>query len=426
MSNADVSGSVLSIIAAFTSGLDIFKKLAERRRSRKSKSAHPRPVQQSHEELQLGNSLRRGPIDIQREYERNVAGAGWRFAQGDAIAQASLAETLLKLNTGLVGIITSFLSGDKNDVRLDYKSLTTLSDDSRVDAVNTLSHLYHRLSQSDLMLYQPKPGCARCGSLKHGDCSPSQTGSTKPSAGQRSKKQTSSKPPQARPPPKNMVKTEYVIVRRPRNKRATSSSTASSNVSAGSAPSSKSAASTAPTTPCTSPLPSPDIATSYPFPALPLSPRQDTRPSNPPPAYSRNPISQQRTETWAAAHAISELPAHSTTPSPLPPEMSLAPIAHPQAHPIVPPKPPELRSTPTQPTGIPLAARRLNKQTLSTYTFASDSTKLGEIPMRKWIEPYDFVAMEKLNEEAKETGWVPPHAVPTPRPRRGLFRFFRR
>ena len=34
------------------------------------------------------------------------------------------------------------------------------------------------------------------------------------------------------------------------------------------------------------------------------------------------------------------------------------------------------------------------------YTFASDSTKLGEIPMDKWNVPFDFAAMERANREA--------------------------
>lgn len=39
----------------------------------------------------------------------------------------------------------------------------------------------------------------------------------------------------------------------------------------------------------------------------------------------------------------------------------------------------------------------------STYSFSSDSTKLGEIPARKWTVPWDHGEMERLNAEAAAT-----------------------
>ncbi|SMR63439.1 unnamed protein product [Zymoseptoria tritici ST99CH_3D1] len=35
----------------------------------------------------------------------------------------------------------------------------------------------------------------------------------------------------------------------------------------------------------------------------------------------------------------------------------------------------------------------------------SGNTKLGEIPLHRWVEPWDFEEMERLNEEAVEKGW---------------------
>ena len=60
-----------------------------------------------------------------------------------AIAQTSLAEILLRLNTGLVSIIHAFLqhSRDKNaqqHQQIDYHSLTDLSDRSRIDTCRAL------------------------------------------------------------------------------------------------------------------------------------------------------------------------------------------------------------------------------------------------------------------------------------------------
>ena len=82
-----VGDSVLAIVGAFTNGLDVFKRLRERRRRRKStKKPHratPAQIEPSGDELQLSNSLRQNPVDIQRHYETNYAAVGEKFAQGD-------------------------------------------------------------------------------------------------------------------------------------------------------------------------------------------------------------------------------------------------------------------------------------------------------------------------------------------------------
>lgn len=44
--------------------------------------------------------------------------------------------------------------------------------------------------------------------------------------------------------------------------------------------------------------------------------------------------------------------------------------------------------------------RRLDKVTPSSYTFASDSTKLGEIPETRWAKPWDYEQAEMLNNMA--------------------------
>jgi hypothetical protein len=51
------------------------------------------------------------------------------------------------------------------------------------------------------------------------------------------------------------------------------------------------------------------------------------------------------------------------------------------------------------PVSLPVR-RRVDKLTPSSYTFASDSTKLGEIPQRNWTTPWDYEEAERLNEAA--------------------------
>ncbi|OCK78628.1 hypothetical protein K432DRAFT_331697 [Lepidopterella palustris CBS 459.81] len=429
MSNADVSNCVSLIIHAFTNGLDIFKRLRERRRRKKNKvQAQPDPS--SGDELQLSNSLRKGPLDIQTHYERNYEAVGERFAKGDAIAHASLAETLIKLNTGLVGIIASFLNSDRKEhLHLDYKSLTNLSEASRTEAVDSLNQLYQRLSHSNINLYQPKIGCPRCGSSKHANCGAvatrhtstyrhSNTEKRKQQAGKAgSTRSRSNTPTIVRMPLKSSSQSQLVVVR-PRNRRTTSSSSASSSRGSTKSPSN---ASTALTTPYASPLASPEYTTMDPFQfQVPPTPKIGNQKPSASPRRKSAPAPEQRPQTWPHAKPdTSSIPVMSKPPKPQTPHKAYPPYQEKQPFSPITPKYSSVR-----PTNIP---RRLDKATPSAYSFASDSTKLGEIPMRKWTIPFDFEAMDRLNAEAMANGWTP--GMPEPKlkpPKRRLFGFLRR
>lgn len=60
---------------------------------------------------------------------------------------------------------------------------------------------------------------------------------------------------------------------------------------------------------------------------------------------------------------------------------------------------------------IPAATTRLRqpmspkRSSPTLYSIATDSTKLGEIPVHKRTRPYDFEAMSMLNRDAIENGW---------------------
>lgn len=88
--------SVCSIVKAFTSGLDIFKKIRARKQhdathsSPKGGAQHnktsPKQRKQSSDsgdELRLSKSLRRGSADVQKAYEEHIRHGGPRFASGD-------------------------------------------------------------------------------------------------------------------------------------------------------------------------------------------------------------------------------------------------------------------------------------------------------------------------------------------------------
>jgi len=81
MSSTDAS--VCSIIAAFTSGLDVFKKFREKRQRKKVRQTKHRSSSKSDEETQLSRSLQRGSRDVQAAYIDNYRGLGPRYAVGD-------------------------------------------------------------------------------------------------------------------------------------------------------------------------------------------------------------------------------------------------------------------------------------------------------------------------------------------------------
>ncbi|KAF2738018.1 hypothetical protein EJ04DRAFT_574248 [Polyplosphaeria fusca] len=401
--HGEVSNCVFNLIHAFTNGLNIFKRLRRRRRKRKGKDHKAQVDPSSGAELQLSNSLRRGPADIQDSYEKHYSMAGGVFAKGDSIAHASLAGTLIKLNTGLVAIIAAFLERDSkpNQLSLDYKSLTHLSEASRADALESMAQLYQRLSQSQLQIHRTG-ACPRCGSMKHHNCSETvaanSTMTDRSSSDKKKHRGTRSRthgPVVARVAVKSSNSTQLAMVR-PRNTRKGSSSSSGSSTKS---------QSTAPSSPYASPMDSP-LPAYTPIDAYPPQPHH--QPPAPTTRRRAASIDGPRPTTWPHTR-----PDTTPLPAPLPPPKSL-PVVKPHYDPPLPPASPTPR-------------RRTDKVTPSTYTFASDSTKLGEIPQRNWTTPWNYEEAERLNAEALASGYGGVAPVESrPKAKKGIFRFLRR
>ncbi|KAL1632996.1 hypothetical protein SLS58_011253 [Diplodia intermedia] len=440
-----VGDSVLAIVGAFTNGLDVCKRLRERRRRRKStKKPHratPAQLEPSGDELQLSNSLRQNPVDIQRHYETNYAAVGEKFAQGDAIAHASLTEVLLKLNSGLVAIIGAFLTPGKSDHHPDYKSLTSLSDTSRAEAVDALGQLYQRLSQSQLVLDRVRHKCPSCGSHHHPDCASSTNLRQRGGCGN-AKRIPGAKPKHRRSqtelvmllysPVLKITATKqqrllWLICFDPRqlvlphgpSPKASASSFAINLYLQRLGPTDLDRCVILPISPSsrlssniTSPLLSPSLnvtlTSQLPWPSLnamptyhqlrSLSRNQQQQQQQPQPrtSTSSNRSSSPSAVNLHLLHPSAQLSRHGMLNAPPPPPITASP---------------------------------------STYSFSSDSTKLGEIPMRKWTVPWDYAAMERANVEAAAMGRGGLPAVGgmpvvdgggSTRRRGGLLRFLRR
>lgn len=114
MAHANVAGCVLSIVGSFSNGLDVFKKMREKRlRKKKPKKNDPTDG----EEMRLSRSLRQGQEDIGREYQNNVFAAGDRFAIGDGTLDRVL---LLCCHTDTAGSHRSNVSG-RDPAEAEYR-----------------------------------------------------------------------------------------------------------------------------------------------------------------------------------------------------------------------------------------------------------------------------------------------------------------
>jgi len=296
---------------------------------------------------------------------------------------------LLKFNSGLVDIISSFLRSSRKDVHLDYQSLISLSDTSRNEALNTLSRLSQRLSRSNLTLIPHPSHSTPYGKGPHDGKSLSKAASTD----QLNKKKAAKGPTSVPAKPGadkaqhirkmqlyNASAPQLVMVkpRRPHAHRAGSASSAGPPAS-----------------------PPPSYKSSPPQSPPPVSPTAFWRP--PPP-----PLQQQQAAPLAYPAAYGLPPPQYSAPAATPPPIPRKPAAYRSAK-VGAPEPPPADAT---------LRRRAPKMTPSLYTFASDSTKLGEIPMDRWNVPFDWGAAERGNREAA-LGVAPPAPPPE---RRGLLR----
>ncbi|KIW23565.1 uncharacterized protein PV07_11753 [Cladophialophora immunda] len=176
MGGIDVSSVVSSIISAFGSGMDIFHRLGGKKR--KTNARLPRP---SEEEQWLRHSLRNRPVEIQHEYDQQVAKFGRQFEVGDTVAQSSLAHTLLVLNTGLLNLINHALAGDHKTISLSQRTLFSLSEAAAADTITAIGQLGSRLSlvSSSRLALESKESRRADEKKSHKELKSSPTSSTK-------------------------------------------------------------------------------------------------------------------------------------------------------------------------------------------------------------------------------------------------------
>jgi hypothetical protein len=300
-----------------------------------------------------------------------------------------------------VGIITSFLNRDKKDVQLDYYSLTNLSEQSRVETCHTLRQLFRRMSQPQL----PARANSRLALQSRQQVSGHGVqGDRKRRRKAEAKHSKIRGPTIARVVIQDSSRPSQVAIVKPgeRRKKSGSSTLSSRTHSAGVSAISVSL-----------PTPPPPYELPPDHPPRPTAHRTHTTPDVP------KPRRKQSAATIRSPPVPSKPEALRATKST--PRLQNLNRVHQNAQPQA------STSTAALPTAIP--SRRREREPIPTYySMASDSTKLGEIPLHRWAEPFDFDAMSAMNHEAERNGYpgVQGEEGNGRKKRRGLFGLFRR
>lgn len=339
----------------------------------------------------------------------------------------------MRLNTGLVGIITTFLhhehKGTQGQMKMNYKSLTDLSESSRRDALTSMSQLYQRLSQSQLQLHP----ALRSNTSQYCESSGNNSDSSKDTKNSTASRRRPSGSHVTRMPVKSSSQPQLCMVRSKSRSRTRRDSTSNNSTSKSKTISKSDSSYMSPyTSPLQSPVPEYAVLDPMIHDRLELKHASYRRGSHANAQIASLLDERQRADSLDIIRPVawpphtqphdyfSIIPGHtqqSTTqrldPKSTSRKTSSPPSPKKEKAPPIPAKPASLSHTskaPAHPAAAPLK-RRLDKPTLSSYTFASDSTKLGEIPETRWAKPWDYERAEMLNNMAAAAAKV---RIPTP------------
>ncbi|KAK1659265.1 hypothetical protein BDP55DRAFT_637139 [Colletotrichum godetiae] len=129
---AGFGDTIDSLLETYSKCLSLLKGLKGARNSRQ-----PR---------QLRRSLRSDRSKVQSVYSSKLSVAGTHLEKGDAVARSSVRRVIKRLTSATANLLHLMTRG-QNPV-IDYQSLKTLSNSSRVDAVKAINDLSQRLSTS--------------------------------------------------------------------------------------------------------------------------------------------------------------------------------------------------------------------------------------------------------------------------------------
>ncbi|RAR09518.1 hypothetical protein DDE82_001633 [Stemphylium lycopersici] len=338
---AEVSTCVAGIIEAFTNGLNIFKRLRERRRKRKSSQKDQKtPDATSSAEHQLSKSLRRGPNEVAE-------------------------------------------STSPEKERKKHSSSSSSRQRSSGPVVTRMSIKHASSNHPQLCVMRPKTTRKSTSSTNNSSAAKSSSTSSRSSSPLASPQPK--KIQMASPEPKKLQMAPQLPLYVPVDPFELETSGAIRRTLGSGAPK---------TGGVKQHVDSFNDDPREPWPQEHLH-RASTK--SPPPKPKSKPTPKHVLEPTPKLPTFSPASHRSSTPTPSAP-----------SKPPVPSKPDYLSPPPPLLAQAPATLhfrRRMEKATPSSYTFASDSTKMGEIPQRKWNLPFDYEEAERLNAEAALNGY---------------------
>ncbi len=370
-----------SIVSAFASGMDIFKRMKAKQRTKKSRNKPPDRL--TEEEWQLHTSLQDRPRQIKAEYDRNLSRLGNRFAVGDSTAQTSLNHTLLILNTGLIQILSHALSSDSKAQALSRRSLLDLSENAAADAVRALEQLESRLSSTSQLTQTALLSTNKKPRRRGGEISKGAAGPPKARAAHKPRSKSFSTTERKRPGPDPLIRGAWV-----RSKSGTSVVTSSFSASGTGAPKIVDLKAVS-----TSLLPHGLSLPRFPHNRTKSSPSHLSRLNNerPPDHHRKESFSylDHSPPSYAASSEQKQQHCPKRQPSLLlasrevfTDSQTMSPQS-PSSPPPPPPKIPLQNAIPLQDDAV--SAPRMRVRPPSVATFMTASTKIGEIPEHRWL-----------------------------------------
>ncbi|KAK7749872.1 hypothetical protein SLS53_000454 [Cytospora paraplurivora] len=136
----DFGTSVSALLETFDNCISLLKAFRRPSKDNGSRKVHRSSNQQS----LLRHSLKTDRKKVERAYSSRLSEAGSSFEKGDSKSISALSRVLRKLNAAIAKLMRLASKGESPD--LDYQSLMSLSNASRLQAIKTFDRLSHRIS----------------------------------------------------------------------------------------------------------------------------------------------------------------------------------------------------------------------------------------------------------------------------------------
>jgi len=151
---------ISTVIGTFTTGVNLYDRVGERRKQKKKDSGQDTKLKELEQRLnetekkkkehakneeELRHSLEHGGAMVRKEYNRDVARLGPRFAEGDSITQTQLQSQVIMLQGTVIGLLEDALYTGRI---ADINKLYNASEFAREGSIRALQDQYQRMLQA--------------------------------------------------------------------------------------------------------------------------------------------------------------------------------------------------------------------------------------------------------------------------------------